>query len=284
MLTKCPSCSTNFRVSPAQLKARAGTVRCGQCNFVFNALETLTDDPLSTPAETSSIATSPAAIEPAYEPTPEEAGDTSDTGIDETEGGSDSEAVEPEPEQAAEATSQLEDYLADPWLHESTTEVRRWPWALGSMIAVLGLLAQAAYYYRVELAVLRPDLRPALQAVCKPLHCEMPRPRSIDTLGIDTSDLHPDPQHPGHLSLTATLRSKAAYAQEWPALELTLTDVADHTLAIKHFAASDYLPRDKDKGQRIEAGFPANSEIAVALPLDVGDLPAVGYRLYVFYP
>jgi hypothetical protein len=156
---------------------------------------------------------------------------------------------------------------------------------LGSIVALIGLLLQAVYYYRIELAVLRPDLRPLLQTACKPLHCDVPRPRSIDTLGIDTSDLRPDPQQPGHLTLTATLRSKAVYAQEWPMLELTLTDVADRNLAVKHFAASDYLPKDKDNdGKRIAAGFPANGEIAVVLPLDVGDLPAAGYRLYIFYP
>ncbi|CAG4884694.1 conserved protein of unknown function [Georgfuchsia toluolica] len=273
MLTCCPSCATHFRVTPAQLKARAGTVRCGQCNFVFNALETLLDEPPSPPAEISPMPTSR-----------EETGDVFDIWIGEAETWTDNKVVEPARKHAAKTDAQPEVYPAEPLQDEATAKVRRWPWALGSMIAVLGLLTQATYYYRVELAVLRPDWRSALQAACKPLHCEVPRPRSIDTLGIDTSDLHPEPQHPGHLTLTATLRSKAAYAQEWPLLELTLTDVADHTLAVKHFAAGDYLPRDKDKGQPIEAGFPANGEIAVALPLDVGDLPAVGYRLYVFYP
>ena len=70
-------------------------------------------------------------------------------------------------------------------------------------------------------------------------------------------------------------------------LELTVTDVADRKLAVKDFAANDYLPKDKgvksiDKA--LAAGFPANGEIAVTLPLDVGDLPAAGYRLYIFYP
>jgi|GEM_PF-296687 len=45
MLTRCPSCSTAFRVTPEQLKIRAGKVRCGHCNTVFNALETLEDAP-----------------------------------------------------------------------------------------------------------------------------------------------------------------------------------------------------------------------------------------------
>ncbi|MFY9328734.1 MAG: DUF3426 domain-containing protein [Georgfuchsia sp.] len=317
MLTCCPNCATNFRVTPAQLKARAGTVRCGQCNLVFNALETLADDPLDALVETSPLPTPPATIVPTYEPTPELTGDTSDTGIDEaeaefeiepeveveaevetealadqmptgaaeeTEAETEGNVAEPAPAQVEEATTPPKDYLSDPLLHESTVKARHWPWAIGSIVAVLGLLAQGAYYYRIELAVLRPDLRPALQAACEPLHCEVPRPRSIDTLGIDTSDLRPNPQRHGHLMLTATLRSKAVYAQEWPLLELTLTDVADNILTVKHFTASDYLPNGKDKGLQIEAGFPANGEIAVKLPLDVGDLPAAGYRLYIFYP
>ena len=45
MLTRCPTCGTAFRVTPEQLKARAGKVRCGHCNGVFNALETLEDTP-----------------------------------------------------------------------------------------------------------------------------------------------------------------------------------------------------------------------------------------------
>ena len=45
MLTRCPSCATTFRISPEQLKARQGRVRCGKCRNVFNALETLVEEP-----------------------------------------------------------------------------------------------------------------------------------------------------------------------------------------------------------------------------------------------
>ena len=44
MKTRCPTCQTIFRVSPEQLKARAGKVRCGQCQDVFNALDHLLDE------------------------------------------------------------------------------------------------------------------------------------------------------------------------------------------------------------------------------------------------
>ena len=46
MRTACPLCSTVFRVTPEQLRVRAGKVRCGQCQGVFNALESLMNAPL----------------------------------------------------------------------------------------------------------------------------------------------------------------------------------------------------------------------------------------------
>ena len=46
MLTRCPECTTHFRVTPEQLKARAGRVRCGECQHVFNALDTLIEEPV----------------------------------------------------------------------------------------------------------------------------------------------------------------------------------------------------------------------------------------------
>ncbi|MEI7432495.1 MAG: zinc-ribbon domain-containing protein, partial [Betaproteobacteria bacterium] len=44
MKTRCPNCQTTFRVTPEQLKARAGKVRCGQCQTVFNALDSLLEE------------------------------------------------------------------------------------------------------------------------------------------------------------------------------------------------------------------------------------------------
>ena len=41
MTTVCTACHTEFVVTWEQLKVRAGRVRCGRCNTVFNAASTL---------------------------------------------------------------------------------------------------------------------------------------------------------------------------------------------------------------------------------------------------
>ncbi len=44
MRTRCPACDTIFRVTSEQLRMKAGKVRCGQCQHVFNAFDYLLPD------------------------------------------------------------------------------------------------------------------------------------------------------------------------------------------------------------------------------------------------
>ena len=53
LATRCSACGTVFRVVQDQLKVSEGWVRCGRCNDVFNALESLFDLERDTPPEWS---------------------------------------------------------------------------------------------------------------------------------------------------------------------------------------------------------------------------------------
>ena len=55
IITKCPGCGTTFRVTPQQLQAQHGMVRCGRCANVFDGFKTLAtlaaDIPSNAPAD-----------------------------------------------------------------------------------------------------------------------------------------------------------------------------------------------------------------------------------------
>lgn len=173
----------------------------------------------------------------------------------------------------------VQEAVAIPELQELPAR-RRWPWLLGSLLALCLLGVQAVVHYRVELSVLMPRSKPALVALCEVFDCKVPLPSQIDLIGIETSDLSPGPEGSGHLQLAATLRNRAPFVQAWPDLELTLTDNADKALVRRVLAPADYLP----PGHKPGAGFAARSEQTVYLDLKAPGVPAVGYRLYVFYP
>jgi len=61
MYTRCPQCSTIFRVTAAQLRIALGEVSCGSCHKTFNALTALTED---LPELTEVVVRSPADEDP----------------------------------------------------------------------------------------------------------------------------------------------------------------------------------------------------------------------------
>jgi predicted Zn finger-like uncharacterized protein len=72
-ITECPHCDTSFRVTEQHLRAAKGSVRCGSCLQIFNAIDTLFPDEASiTPPETTAPTYSPITPPPdAPEPTPD---------------------------------------------------------------------------------------------------------------------------------------------------------------------------------------------------------------------
>lgn len=152
---------------------------------------------------------------------------------------------------------------------------RRWPWIAGTLLLGGALAIQVAYAYRTEIAKRHPEWRPRLEAMCRSLGCVVELPRDADQVSIESSELNPE--H-ARLRLEAHLKNRAAYAQAYPHLELTLTDVRDQAVLRRVFEPRDYLPADA------AASFPPQSEIVITLLLDVGESAASGYRVYVFYP
>ena len=53
MRTRCPECGTVFRVTSEQLRLKAGKVRCGHCQAVFNAFDSLQPEPEDAPVSGS---------------------------------------------------------------------------------------------------------------------------------------------------------------------------------------------------------------------------------------
>jgi hypothetical protein len=68
-------------------------------------------------------------------------------------------------------------------------------------------------------------------------------------------------------------------AQAFPLLELSLTDARDKLTARKVFSPQEYLDTPPAKG----AGLGADAEFSVRMQLDIGDIEASGYRLYLFH-
>jgi hypothetical protein len=156
----------------------------------------------------------------------------------------------------------------------------RWPFILVALLLVLALAGQVTFHFRSEIATMMPSLRPMLASASEALGSDLPLPRHVELISIEVSDLQNDPAHGNLLVLNATLRNRAAYAQSYPSLELSLTDTQDSAVARRVFPPAEYLSPKTAANH----AFAANSDLAVRVWIEARDIAAAGYRLYVFYP
>jgi hypothetical protein len=163
---------------------------------------------------------------------------------------------------------------------ELATPARRWPWLLGALLLLLTLLAQAAYHYRSAITLLFPETKPYAAALCASLGCELPLPQRTELMSIEASDLQADTTNPNVMVLSATLKNRAIFNQQYPLLELTLTDAQDQPVVRRVLAPQDFL----GKAVNTQTGFAANTEIAIKVFIEGSEVKATGYRLYLFYP
>jgi predicted Zn finger-like uncharacterized protein len=297
MITTCPNCATSFNVEPEILLKRNGRVRCGQCKQIFDGLMTLTtleELQAATSAADDRATALPPAPEPEvfWPPLPEApevpippmplevvAAATPEYLVGAA-------AHEEEPHAVARTT-----VVAPPSAPIAADVVITAPmhdvfdaapakfsrgWAVAAVLAALVLAGQVVYRYRSELSAHFPVVKPALAQVCAWARCRVPPLQQPASLTIEASDLQvADKAQPHLVQLTATLRNRAAIELGYPAFDLVLTDSREHALARRVILPADYLPGP----HAALAAIAANAEITLRVDMDLGGLPAAGFRL-----
>ncbi len=309
MTTKCPSCSTTFRVTPQQLQSQHGMVRCGRCALVFDGFKALATMPEEVAAEVAPRVVAPAApvveeapplvvaepvaaepITPALE-TAEPAAVVFADDAAFAASYEQSAAVEPPP--AAEAVvPEAIDAIPEPApvalpvaeiVEQSAATFtppaprrRGAAWAFASVLLLMLLGAQFVFLYRGDIAAALPEARPVLNDWCKALNCTVALPQRPRQISIEASDMQAaDTTNPGLVILTATLRNQGGSTLGYPALDVVLTNTREHTVARRIFMPNEYLTNSREW----RAGIAPAAEVTIRLNIDSGDLGAAGFRL-----
>lgn len=243
--TRCPECQTIFHVTPAQLAARAGLVRCGICAGAFqadrNLIETL---PNSYPTAHAPATDAIARTDPI---------ERADTGP---------------PESPADDLPLMNEFPVAP--------KRRIPtgvWLLGGVLLLVLLAAQVAYFYAPQLAR-DARLRPWLALYCERAGCDLRPARGALPIDLVETAVAPHPRYENALRLSAVFVNRADTPQPWPLMEVSLTDSEGQVLARRGFAPAQYL-------EAPAAGAALAPNVAVRARLDVtnADGRAVGYEI-----
>lgn len=304
LITCCPACRTMFKVVPDQLKISEGWVRCGHCAEVFDASAHLVETvpPAAARVPAAALDTEPAAItEPApIREMPASAAAPSAALQDEPmyppfvlraqdEEQDVAEALPPDeslPSEAPRETRRAAKAAAPVADVSFVRQARRKAyWRRPGVRAVLLLLAltlgallaaQYAVHDRDRLVALQPALRPAIEALCQPLQCQIGPPRQIEAIVIDSSTFNKLRGDAYRLSFA--LKNQAALPVAMPAIELTLTDTQDQPVVRRVLSPSEMGAASGVIGPQ------ADWSATLALNVNPSGGRIAGYRLLAFYP
>ncbi len=161
---------------------------------------------------------------------------------------------------------------------EAIAAQRRWPWVLVACILSVALIAQLGFYQRRALLA-HDDSRKVLEFSCSLLRCKLPLREDLALLKVLDSDVKPHPRTKGALLITASLRNDAAFAQNYPIVEVKLIDKAARAVALRRFAPRSYLG---DAGA-IAAGIAANASLPIVFEVIDPGANASGFE-FAFLP
>ena len=296
LITRCPYCHTQFRVTPHQLALRDGMVRCGTCREIFNG-ETylseraaLTDTTASTDAEDDTAgrmtlldlgpldgraAPSESSMQEELDALSKAIADLQNKPWSEPApvGLLNEDEDDDEPEQAEPS------FVHEARQRQRTGRVWTILLMLGIPLLLIALTAQLGYLFRNEIAAHSPEVARYMRAACRRIGCTITLPAQIEALSIESRQLQALPDKSHHFELVVLLRNISSTSQTWPALDLQLNDAIGQAEIRKIFKPSEFL-----KYSEIRAGIPGASEREIRLRFELSGDPAYGFNIRIFYP
>ncbi len=316
MITRCPECSTLFKVVADQLKISDGWVRCGRCDHVFDGAANLQDDsvaettvatPPRLPPSSKRDDTVPAdsrgapptaasgAAQGSEGPTPRSLQDEFSAMSFQGFGPQDELRTlvpehplrDPELGQAAVAPACAEHDLSLPEVSfvraARTPSVWarpgvRWGLRLSAMLLLFGLSAQVVVRERDRIAATLPESKPWLQALCQPLGCVLGPLKNIDAITVESSSFNRI--RADVYRLQVTLKNTARTELALPSVELTLTDTRDAAVLRRVLTPMDFSVLMRS----VPAASDWSGSLTVSVPGAVIPSRIAGYRVLAFYP
>ncbi len=237
MYVQCPQCDAVFRVSTRMLTQAEGMVRCGECEHVFNAMDTL----LAVPPE-------PPPAPPEQIALDEDTRDDEDT-------------------LPRDVPSIIAEDLHATRRRRTGGGGARLAWGLASLLLIAGLAAQYVWY-ELDTLYRYPSLQSGLERFCELAGCELPQRRDVSRIELVSRHVYSHPNIEGALVITSTVVNNAPFPQPYPVLGIRFSDLQGQPVAERRFLPHEYLGAPVPADRKMEPGNPVTINLEVVDPGD----------------
>ena len=248
MQTKCPNCSTLFRVTEAQLDMADGMVRCGFCKEIFNARAG--NDQENNENQLN-----------AFNANQPEGTESFETLI------------------ASDANKEAEpgSYFSDapdgiintrPYSTAATVA-----WSLAILILIAALAAEYIWFNQPQL--LQDQRFQSMTAIlCEVTDCTHLQKRDPAQIEMVSRNVYSHPNEKNALMVSTTLVNHASYAQPYPDVQIDFSNVRGELVASRRFKPDEYL----QPGSTASQLFPTGNQITLGLEIRDPGREAITYE------
>lgn len=258
LITRCPDCQTSFRITLETLNKAGGRVRCGRCEVVFSAFNSLAD----TRTDLKALGAEEITLE-------SKRAVGGDVVVTEPGGRADADPElisEREVDQVLETASGTVE-PAPPWTlpPQSAQSRAHGAWTLAGIAALGVLLGQLAHHFRSTLVTL-PLIGEPLGAI----YSRVGAPVQTDADPGDyeivnwMATARADRQTEATLLISAGIHNRSNEPRPLPLLFLKLTDRFDNPIGTRYFEPTEYL--DAGSGTLIAPGATADARLELLDP------------------
>jgi len=280
LTTRCPECLTTFRISSTALHQAAGQVRCGRCDAVFDAFETLTDTQRQARLDTAASRPDdePEAPEPELPPSEPPESELPPSEPPESEPPESEPPLSEQPTEIEEPPASAGALLAAPgearpapvetWHPATRVQTESGGWRLAAVLAFGVLALQVVHHFRATLA-LTPYAGPWL--VRAYALARMPIPEDADPADFAIVDWvaaaqDSEDSQPNRLEISTSVRNESGKALAYPLLSLQLTDRWEKVIGARVFTPEEYLGAPLSRNARIAPGATLSAQLELVDP------------------
>ena len=319
VITRCPKCSTTFRVTQAQLGVAKGFVRCGFCLSVFKAADQ-TDRPASNKkvaskqvgsnqidskrVDSKQIDSKQIASDQINRLKKEDA--TGQPVLQSTDNLQRKTATipqkitkEPVFHMAENSQAENDETVSSPKVthgkgnllstiqpapvemvwRDDKSKGRLWLWSFGIVLLLFIAVLQIAAFKFHTLSKVYP-YRTVYNMVCPVLGCVLPALVDSSKIQVSNLVLRSHPSIDNALIVDTVLLNSADFSQPYPDLLLEFNDINDKKVAYRQFYVDEYLGGEL-AGSKL---MPPNQPVQISIEIVDPGSEAVNYQLYVAPP
>ena len=162
------------------------------------------------------------------------------------------------------------------WRPKRERRVPGWLWTILALLLTLGLAGQFAYYQFDSLSKREP-WRSLYAQVCPALDCALPPLADIRAIRTSNLVVRSHPEIAGALIVDAVLLNTAPFAQPFPKLQLSFSDLKNQPVASRLFTPREYLQGELAGRKQMPSGSPVHIAIEIVDP----GKSAVNYELHI---